>query len=81
MNYLINLIESYARHTQLEAHGHLNDADGHFSRVHQALVTHSEAVSRSSVVAYREGLNGVAFNPSYQPWEAEAWQSGRNDRK
>lgn len=79
MNHLIDLIESYARHFQLEQQGHLNRADDYFSRLHSSLAAHSEAVSRSSVVAYREGLAGVPYNPGYQPWEAEAWETGVAD--
>lgn len=80
MKHITDLIESYARHFHMEQQGHLNRADDYFSRLHSSLVTHSEAVSRSSVVAYREGLAGVPYNPAYQPWEAEAWESGRKDR-
>ena len=79
MNHLTNHAESYARHFLLESHGYRNKADKHFSRLVSALDAHTEAVSRSSVVAYREGLKGIGYNPAYQPWEAEAWQSGRND--
>lgn len=81
MNHLIHKIEAYARHYQLEQGEFTNDADGRFSAVYDALAAYTEAVSRSSVVAYREGLLGVPFNPGYQPWEAEAWESGVADRK
>ena len=80
MNHLIHKIEAYARHYQLEQAGHTNQADAQFSAVYDALAAHTEAVSRSSVVAYREGLLGVPFNHAYTQWEIEAWNSGRKDR-
>lgn len=79
MKHLIDLIESYARHFHMEQQGHLNRADDYFSRLHAALADHSQAVSRASVVAYREGLAGVPASPNYTAWEWEAWESGIAD--
>ena len=79
MTHLIDLIESYARHYLLEQHGYRSDADERFSRLHSAIATHSQAVSRSSVVAYREGRQGSPASPAYHEWELEAWRSGVAD--
>lgn len=76
MNHLIDKIESYARHFQMEAQGHRNSADEKYSDLHKSLSDHSQAVGRASVVAYREGLSGAAASPNFMPWEREAWEIG-----
>lgn len=79
MNHIIAKAESYARHFHMEQQGHRNQADQHYTSLCEALVATAEAVSRSSVVAYREGRQGMPTHPDYQPWELEAWRSGVAD--
>lgn len=81
MNHLIDKAEAYARHFLLEQNGYKNQADGKFSELRQALIDHSQAVSRASLVAYREGRSGSPASPNYAPWEWEAWECGRDESR
>lgn len=77
MRHLMEKAEAYARHFQLEQAGHRNQADSRYTDLHNAIAAHSQAVCRSSIAAYIEGKQGSAYHPAYTPWEAEAWNTGR----
>lgn len=81
MNHILDKAEAYARHFLLEQNGYLNQADERFSELRWSLIDYGQAVSRASLVAYREGRSGAPASPNYQSWEWEAWECGRAERQ